>query len=183
MLEKKILVYSHISNNICSFIFSFLSIFPGGSFFNLDNQGRAKTYYDCYSPYGLPLKFLNKNSVIYSILTLYDVEKIEDKSILSYFIGTTNPLLLNYNKLEYDCVINLDEDKITFNKKLNANILHMGKKESNIMNKLYKECKFLNDLNIADNMDDNWMLDKENGEKRNKKINIFRNRRRKFIFI
>jgi hypothetical protein len=167
MLEKKIIVYSHISNNICSFIFSFLSIFPGGSFFNLDNQGRAKTYYDCYSPYGLPLKFLNKNSVIYSIMTLYDVEKIEDKSILSYFIGTTNPLLLNYNKLEYDCVINLDEDKITFNKKLNANILHMGKKESNIMNKLYKECKFLNDININDNMDDNWMLDKEESNNMN----------------
>ena len=40
MLEKKILVYSHISNNICSFMFSFLSLFPGGSFFSLDNKGR-----------------------------------------------------------------------------------------------------------------------------------------------
>ena len=161
MLEKKILVYSHISNNICSFIFSFLSLFPGGAFFSLDEEGRAKSYYNCYSPYGLPLKFLNKNSVLYSILTLYDIDKIEEKNIISYFVGTTNPLLMNYNKIEFDCIINLDEDKITFNKKINSNLLHLGKKETMIMKKLEKECKSLfNDENTED-MDDNWMLDKE----------------------
>ena len=171
MLEKKILVYSHISNNICSFIFSFLSLFPGGSFFSLDEEGRAKSYYDCYSPYGLPLKFLNKNSVLYSILTLYDIDKIEEKNIISYFVGTTNPLLMNYNKIEFDCIINLDDDKITFSKKLNSNLLHLGKKENLIMNKLYKECKSLfNDDNMED-MDDNWMLDKEESHKKNIKKN------------
>ena len=118
MLEKKILIYSHISNNICSFIFSFLSLFPGGAFFSLDNTGHLKSYYNCYSPYGLPLKFLNKNSVLYSILTLNDIENIENKDVLSYFVGSTNPLLLSYNKIDFDCVINLDEDKITFNKNL-----------------------------------------------------------------
>ena len=51
MLEKKILVYSHISNNICSFMFSFLSLFPAGAFFSLDNEGRTKNYYDCYSQF------------------------------------------------------------------------------------------------------------------------------------
>ena len=161
MLEKKILVYSHISNNICSFMFSFLSLFPGGAFFSLDNEGRTKNYYDCYSPYGLPLKFLNKNSVIYSILTLYDIDKIEEKNITSYFIGTTNPLLMNYNKIEFDCIINLDEDKITFNKKLNSNLLNLGKIENKIMNKIYKECKSLFKEDNTNNMDDNWMLDKE----------------------
>ena len=168
MLEKKILVYSHISNNICSFMFSFLSLFPGGAFFSLDDKGNPKKYYDCYSPYGLPLKFLNKNSVIYSILTLYDIEKIEEKHICSYFIGTTNPLLMNYNKIEFDCIINLDDDKITFNKKINSNILHLGKKETRIMNRLYKECKSLFKDSNADYMDDNWMLDKEEHKKVNK---------------
>ena len=165
MLEKKILVYSHISNNICSFMFSFLSLFPGGAFFSMDNKGRPKTYFDCYSPYGLPLKFLNKNSLIYSILTLYDIEKIEGKNIISYFIGTTNPLLMNYNKIEFDCIINLDEDKITINKKINSNLLHLSKKESKIMNKLYKECKSLFNEDNTDDMDDNWMLDKEENKK------------------
>ena len=165
MLEKKILVYSHISNNICSFMFSFLSLFPGGAFFSLDNKGKMKYYYNCYTPYGLPLKFLNKNSVIYSIMTLYDIDKIEEKNIVSYFIGTTNPLLMNYNKIEFDCIINLDEDKIKFNKNIDVNILNMGKKENLIMKKLKKECKSLFDMDNSEDMDDNWMLDKEEHKK------------------
>jgi len=190
MLEKKILVYSHISNNICSFMFSFLSLFPGGAFFSLDNKGRMKCYYNCYTPYGLPLKFLNKNSVIYSILTLYDIEKIEEKNIVSYFIGTTNPLLMSYNKIEFDCIINLDEDKITFNKKLNMNLLNMGKKESLIMKKLKKECKSLFDMDNSDDMEDNWMLDKEESrqqkilknKKEKMKIYLEQNLENKFFF-
>ena len=142
-------------------MFSFLSLFPGGAFFNLDNKGKMKSYYDCYSPYGLPLKFLNKNSVIYSILTLYDIDKIEGKDIISYFIGTTNQLLLTYNKIEFDCIINLDEDKITFNKKLDMSILSMGKKENSILKKLKKECKSLFDMDNSDDINDNWMLYKE----------------------
>ena len=167
LLEKKILVFSHISNNICSFIFSFLSLFPGGAFFNMNNEGRAKCFYDCYSPYGLPLKFLNKNSILYSILTLYDVDKLEKKNIISYFVGTTNPLLLNYGKIDFDCIINLDENKITINKKINADMLNSGKKENSLMNKLYKECKYLFEDNIEEDLNDTWMLDKE--ESTNKK--------------
>ena len=160
MLEKKMLVFSHISNNICSFIFSFLSLFPGGAFFNLNNEGKSKLFYDCYEPYGLPLKFLNKNSIIYSILTLFDVEELEKKNIISYFVGTTNPILMNYGKIEFDCIINLDEDKITINKKtINSDLLHLGKREKIIMEKIYQECKFLFEDDIED-LNDNWMLDK-----------------------
>jgi len=177
MLEKKILVYSHISNNICSFIFSFLSLFPGGAFFSLDEEGRTKSYYNCYSPYGLPLKFINKNSVLYSILTLYDIDKIEEKNVISYFVGTTNPLLMNYNKIEFDCIINLDDDKITFNKKINSNLLHLGKKESFIMDKLKKECKSLFTDDNMEDMDDNWMLDKE--ENKNNKKNTKKSKKEK----
>ena len=177
MLEKKILVYSHISNNICSFIFSFLSLFPGGAFFSLDEEGRTKSYYNCYSPYGLPLKFINKNSVLYSILTLYDIDKIEEKNVISYFVGTTNPLLMNYNKIEFDCIINLDDDKIIFNKKINSNLLHLGKKESFIMDKLKKECKSLFTDDNMEDMDDNWMLDKE--ENKNNKKNTKKSKKEK----
>ena len=172
MLEKKILVYSHISNNICSFIFSFLSLFPGGAFFNLNNEGRAKNFYDCYTPYGLPLKFLNENSVLYSILTLYDVDQLEKENIISYFVGTTNPLLMNYGKIDFDCIINLDENKININnKRINQNLLNLGKKETSLMNKLYKECKNLFKENIIDNLNDNWMLDKDENLKNNNNIN------------
>ena len=75
---------------------------------------------------------------------------------------------MNYNKIEFDCIVNLDDDKITFNKKINSNLLHLSKKENLIMDKLKKECKSLfNDDNMED-MDDNWMLDKEDN-KNNKK--------------
>ena len=163
MLEKKILVYSHISNNICSFIFSFLSLFPGGAFFNLNNEGSesAKAFYNCYTPYGLPLKFINKNSILYSILTLFDVDKLEKKNVISYFVGTTNPLLMNYGKIEFDCIINLDEDKITINKRINSNLLSMGKKENSLMKKLYKECKFLFEEENKEDLNDTWILDKD----------------------
>ena len=153
MLEKKILVYSHISNNVCSFIFSFLSLFPCNAFFNLDyNSTGSKFYQQCYKPYGLPLKFLNNNSVLYSLLTLYDIGDIEKENIKSYFIGTTNPIFMNYKKIEFDCIINIDENKIIFSKLLGSSILRLGKIEREIMKLINKQCninsKGLNNDNL-----------------------------------
>ena len=153
MLEKKILVYSHISNNVCSFIFSFLSLFPCNAFFNLDYNGTGSKFYNqCYKPYGLPLKFLNKNSVLYSLMTLYDITYLEQKNIKSYFIGTTNPIFMNYKKLEFDCIINIDENKIIFNKSIGSSVLRLGKKERDLMKLINKQCS-LNTLGLNnDNM-------------------------------
>ena len=153
MLEKKILVYSHISNNVCSFIFSFLSLFPCNAFFNLDYNGTGSKFYNqCYKPYGLPLKFLNTNSVLYSLMTLYDISYLEKNNIKSYFIGTTNPIFMNYKKLEFDCIINIDENKIIFSKALGSSILRLGKKERDLMKLINKQCS-LNVLGLNnDNM-------------------------------
>ena len=141
MLEKKILVYSHISNNVCSFIFSFLSLFPCNAFFNLDyNTTGSKFYQQCYKAYGLPLKFLNTNSVLYSLMTLYDIGDLEKENIKSYFIGTTNPIFMNYKKVEFDCIINIDESKIIFSKLLGSSILRLGKKERDLMKLINKQC-------------------------------------------
>ena len=141
MLEKKILVYSHISNNVCSFIFSFLSLFPCNAFFNLDyNTTGSKFYQQCYKAYGLPLKFLNTNSVLYSLMTLYDIGGLEKENIKSYFIGTTNPIFMNYKKVEFDCIINIDESKIIFSKLLGSSILRLGKKERDLMKLINKQC-------------------------------------------
>ena len=154
MLEKKILVYSHISNNVCSFIFSFLSLFPCNAFFNLDYNGTgSKFYYQCYKPYGLPLKFLNTNSVLYSLMTLYDISYLEKNNIKSYFIGTTNPIFMNYKKLEFDCIINIDENKILFSKTIGSSILRLGKKERDLIKLINKQCsldtKGLNNDNMV----------------------------------
>ena len=154
MLEKKILVYSHISNNVCSFIFSFLSLFPCNAFFNLDYNGTgSKFYHQCYKPYGLPLKFLNENSVLYSLMTLYDICYIEKDNIKSYFIGTTNPIFMNYKKLDFDCIINIDENKIIFSKALGSSILRLGKKERDLMKIINKQCS----LNETDLNNDNMV--------------------------
>ena len=141
MLEKKILVYSHISNNVCSFIFSFLSLFPCNAFFNLDYNGTGSKFYrQCYKPYGLPLKFLNSNSVLYSLMTLYDIGYLEKENIKSYFIGTTNPIFMNYKKLEFDCIVNIDENKIIFSKTLSSSILRLSKKERDLIKLINKQC-------------------------------------------
>ena len=140
MLEKKILVYSHISNNVCSFIFSFLSLFPCNAFFNLDYNGTGSKFYSqCYKPYGLPLKFLNSNSVLYSLMTLYDISYLEKNNIKSYFIGTTNPIFMNYKRIEFDCIINIDENKINFSKSLGSSILRLGKKERDLIKLINKQ--------------------------------------------
>ena len=152
MLEKKILVYSHISNHVCSFIFSFLSLFPCNAFFNLDYNGMgSKFYQQCYKPYGLPLKFLNKNSVLYSLMTLYDISDLEKDNIKSYFIGTTNPIFMNYKKIEFDCIINIDENKIIFSKVLGSSILRLGRKERDLMKLINKHF----DINIKEINNDN----------------------------
>jgi hypothetical protein len=44
MLEKKIVVYSHISSNVSSFILSLISLIPGGSLFNLDVGNSIKNF-------------------------------------------------------------------------------------------------------------------------------------------
>ena len=174
MLEKKILVYSHISNNVCSFIFSFLSLFPCNAFFNLDyNSSGSKFYQQCYKPYGLPLKFLNLNSVLYSLMTLYDIDNLEKNNIKSYFIGTTNPIFMNYKKVDFDCIINIDENKIIFSKTLGSSILRSGKKERDIMKYINKQCE----INIKGINNDNMISgdlvfeESENQSMRNKHKN------------
>ena len=169
MLEKKVLVYSHISNNVCSFIFSFLSLFPCNAFFNLDYNGTGSKFYSqCYKPYGLPLKFLNKNSILYSLMTLYDISYLEQKNIKSYFIGTTNPIFMNYKKLDFDCIINIDENKILISKSLGSSIFRLGKKERDVMKLINKQFS-LNKIGLNnDNMVSGELVFEETDNKENK---------------
>lgn len=44
LLEKKIIVYSHVSNNVCSFILSIISLIPGNTLFNLDLGNSVKNF-------------------------------------------------------------------------------------------------------------------------------------------
>ena len=85
-------------------------------------------------------------------MTLYDINYIENENIKSYFIGTTNPIFMNYKKIEFDCIINIDENKIIFSKLLGSSLLRLGKIERDIMKLINKQCdinsKGLNNDNL-----------------------------------
>jgi hypothetical protein len=49
MLEKRIVVYSHVSNKICSFILSLISLIPGCSLFNLNMGSSIKNFTVIYT--------------------------------------------------------------------------------------------------------------------------------------
>jgi len=72
-------------------------------------------------------------------MTLYDIGDLEKENIKSYFIGTTNPIFMNYKKVEFDCIINIDENKIIFSKLLGNSILRLGKKEKDLMKIINKQ--------------------------------------------
>jgi hypothetical protein len=44
LLEKKIIVYSHVSNNVCSFILSIISLIPGNTLFNLNLGNSVRNF-------------------------------------------------------------------------------------------------------------------------------------------
>lgn len=150
MLEKKIVIYSHITSNVCSFIFSLLSLFPGNSFFNLCFGENIRNYLECYRKIGLPLKFLNSRNKVFPLFTLYDIEKIS--SCASYLIGTTNPLLLSSNYLKCDCIINIDTCKIIISKDINERLTKLSKLEKKLYKYIMSRC------NKQEKNNDSWII-------------------------
>ena len=59
---------------------------------------------------------------------------------------------MNYKKIEFDCIINIDENKIIFSKLLGSSLLRLGKIERDIMKLINKQCdinsKGLNNDNL-----------------------------------
>ena len=143
MLEKRILIYSHVSNKVCSFIFSLISLLPGNSFFNLNYGDDIINYNKCFEKFGLPLKCFTNKSKFYSLLSLYDIEAIEQCK--SFLVGTTNQIFLNYPKLKFDCVVNIDEGKIYYvdEKKINHAVFKNSKIEKAMYKYISKNCKDL----------------------------------------
>ena len=61
LLEKKILVFSTTSGNVCSFIYNLISLFPGQILFNFKNSVAINNYLRNLEMYGFPLKIFNEN--------------------------------------------------------------------------------------------------------------------------
>jgi hypothetical protein len=101
--------------------------------------------------YGLPLKTHHKNAKIFPLFTLFDFNQIENAK--SFLIGTTNQMVLNNNKIKYDCIVNIDTFKITFNNEINEKVLKISKLEKTIYSNIYNKLK----TNFDDKCE-SWMV-------------------------
>ena len=167
LLEKRILIFSNISGNVCSFLYNLLALIPGQILFNLKNGNDIKNYLKHLKFYGLPLKIFHENYKIYPLISLYEIDQIEQEKNVNYIMGTTNQLIWNetFEKKKVDLMINIDKmEIIPFYKKDNKDILEYNKEEKdiflNIENKLndnkvkYNNTNWLNSNEIDDEIDD-----------------------------
>ena len=124
VLEKKILVFSTISGNVCSFIYNLISLIPGQILFNFRNSKSIESYMRNLQMYGFPLKIFNERYKLFPLVTLFDLDKIES-NYTNYLMGTTNQLILDkaLKNKNFDLVINIDNEKIVpfFNRKIKDN--------------------------------------------------------------
>ena len=195
LLEKKILVFSTVSGNVCSFIYNLISLFPGQILFNFKNSKSILNYLRNLEMYGFPLKIFNERYKLFPLVTLFDLDKIESK-YTNYLMGTTNQLILDkaINNKNFDLVINIDNEKILpfFNRKLkdtkikeqkefkeNKEIYEITKIEKTIYNSIkdklkefdikYNNTQWLNTLNdnIYDKKSNKLKFDDENSNANN----------------
>lgn len=161
LLEKKILIFGHSSGDVCNFIFTLISLFPGNLLFGFSEGKSIKNYKKCLASYGLPLKIFNDNYKLFPLMTLFEVDEIEAK-FKSYLIGTTNQLILKMKKLKIDCIVNIDEKKITCVNEHVEKILKCSKKEKKIVQSLLTNLKENNFKYESDNWITNLNINNSN---------------------
>ena len=167
LLEKKILIFSNISGNVCSFLYNLLAIIPGQILFNLKNGTDIKNYLKHLKFYGLPLKIFHEKYKIYPLVSLYEIDQIEQEKNVNYIMGTTNQLIWNesFDNKKVDLMINIDKmEIIPFYKNENKDIFENTKEEKEIYsiieNKLidknvnYISTNWLNSNEVDDEIDD-----------------------------
>ena len=145
LLEKKILVYSQVSGDVCSFIYNLISLIPGQLLFNLRTGNSVKNYIKYLNMYGLPFIIFHNNYKFFPLISLFDIDKIQ-KDYKSYLIGTTNQLIYKdyLSNKKYDLLIDFDTGKIIMNKHLNKDIFENSKYEKKIYNLIHSKFKSLN---------------------------------------
>ena len=115
LLEKKIIVYSHIPYKVTHFMYSVLSLFPLQLQFNLNSMYQCvKHYRSALFQFGLPLKVFHDMNMFIPVFTLYDVDYLLALKLKGYFIGTSNSVILQNKKIERDVVVNVDEYVVEF---------------------------------------------------------------------
>ena len=119
LLEKKIIVYSHIPYKASHFMYNILSLFPLQLLFNLtedDNTFELIRYHRAsLHQYGFPFKLFHDMNIFNPIFTLHEIDLLIESKPKGYFIGTSNSLLLQNKSIERDLLINIDECSFELN--------------------------------------------------------------------
>lgn len=125
MLEGRVVIYSHISSRVSSFVYSLIALFPGCSFFKAEDSLAVKKSLRFLKQFGLPLHVFasepsdkaepsrsgRKGVSLYPLLALPEVDKLDKDR--GYLLGTTNQLFLNFPKIKADLVVDLDKFSIS----------------------------------------------------------------------
>ena len=168
LLEKRIIVFSQIPSNVSMLIMTLLS-------FLLSSFSNKKTCFDEQN--GTPLKIFHGNYLIYPLFTLFDLdpllEKIKNNNDINFIIGTTNNLVATNKKLNYSCLINIDEQKVQYGECLNESIKIINGKEHKFLAKMSElinqSINNENSNNIQNNkkskIDEPWIIEIGDGKK------------------
>lgn len=163
LLEKNIIVFSQIPSNASLLIMTLLSLLPGNF------KGEKK----CFDEQnGTPFEIFHEKYLIYPLFTLFDLDKLLDKinsNKVSYLIGTTNRLIVENKKLNYSCLINVDEVKIKYGNDVSEDIKHINRNEKKVMKNIYKLINNNDEeknKNTKNKNDEVWIINNnENDEK------------------
>ena len=170
LLEKKIIIYSKVSSNVCCFIYSLLSLFPGQILFNFNSGENIRNYLKYINSFGMPLKIFNKNYNFYNLMSLYEIDKIDKNQ--NYLLTTTNTLILDeYSNLKNcDLLINIDTNKINVFNSILKDMNEPSKIEKKIYNNIHN---YLKTNNIKYDKE-NWIniFNKNNSNNKNNNVLI-----------
>lgn len=170
MMERKIIIYSSKSSNVCCFILALISLIPGCHLFGLNLNKELKNYNNAIKEFGFPLEIFNNKTKVWPLFTLFDMDSLNPNH--GYIIGTTNKIVCTNKKLAADAVFNMDTKSFEFNEKsklyTSENLITKFEKE--IINKIQKQIKQqttkeaeiniqneLKDKDSLENLED-WMI-------------------------
>ena len=167
ILEKRIVIFSKIPSNASLLLMTLLSFFPG-------NYSNGKTCFNEQN--GTPFKIFHEKYLIYPLFTLFDLDilldKIKDNNEINYLIGTTNNMVMKNKKLNYSCLINVDQQKIQYGENLKESLKVINGREHKLLTTIYEliNKKICNE-NINNNPsnkklknDEPWIIEYDNKE-------------------
>jgi hypothetical protein len=128
-LEKRVIFFGSKVENICSFQYSLISLFPD-LIRNLQNVAKPSLHFDRnlqeiinkenkekVERYGMPLSIFGKGCFFQPYIPLQQINMIISKETTSYIVGTSNTIFLHNKECNPDVIVNVDDFTIEFKNK------------------------------------------------------------------